>query len=169
MIHTALSKSWKQNPTKQQLCGHLPLIFQKIDLFNKIKDEFFQVEAASIVIYACTTWTLTRNSEKKSLEGNNTRIIHTALSKSWKQNPTKQQLCGHLPHIFQNIKARWARYAGNSWECNDEIIRDILPRTTTHEQQNLTFTGSLWTLDPSWGFTKSDGRYRRMAKESQGN
>ena len=45
----------------------------------------------SIVLYGCTTWTLTKRAEKE-LASNYARI----MNKSWRQYPTKEQLRGHL-------------------------------------------------------------------------
>ena len=46
-------------------------------------------------------------------------ILRTVLNNSWKQRPTKQQLCGHLPPISQVRRTRHSGIAGevrtNSW------------------------------------------------------
>ena len=41
----------------------------------------------SILLYGCTTWTLTEHIEK-NLDGNCTRMLQAILNKSWKQHPT---------------------------------------------------------------------------------
>ncbi len=41
----------------------------------------------SILLYGCTTWTLTKRLEKK-LDGNYTRMLRVILNKSWWQHPT---------------------------------------------------------------------------------
>ena len=51
----------------------------------------FQAVVMSILLYGCTTWTLTKWMEKK-LDGNYTRILRAILNKSWRQHPTKHQL-----------------------------------------------------------------------------
>ena len=56
----------------------------------------------SILLYGCTTWTLTKRMEKK-LEGNYTRMLRVILNKSGRQYPTKQQLGGNLPPITKTI------------------------------------------------------------------
>ena len=48
-------------------------IIWRSDLTNKIKRSFFQAAVVSILLYGCTTWTLTKRLEKK-LDGNYTRI-----------------------------------------------------------------------------------------------
>ena len=66
----------------------------------------------SILLYGCTTLTLTKQMEKK-LDGNYTRMRRAILNKSWRQNSTKQQLYGHRPPITKTIKVRRTRHAGH--------------------------------------------------------
>ena len=56
------------------------LIIWKSDLTDKIKRSFFQAAAVSILLYGCTTWTLTKRLEKK-LDGNYTRMLRAILNK----------------------------------------------------------------------------------------
>ena len=49
-------------------------IMWKSDLTDKIKRSFFQAAVVSILLYGCTTWTLTKRLEKK-LDGNYTRML----------------------------------------------------------------------------------------------
>ena len=49
-------------------------IIWKSDLTNKMKRSFFRAAVASILLYGCTTWTLTKRLEKK-LDGNYTRML----------------------------------------------------------------------------------------------
>ena len=64
------------------------LVIWKSDLTNKIKYSFFQAAVLSILLYGCTTWTLTKHIEKK-LDSNYTRMLQAILNKSWRQHPTK--------------------------------------------------------------------------------
>ena len=100
-------------------------IISKFDLSDEIKREFFQEVAVSRLLYACTSWTLKKRSEKK-LNGNYTRVLRAILNKSWKQHPTKKQIYGHLPPISQTIQKRRARYAGHCLRSKDYLICDIL-------------------------------------------
>ena len=77
----------------------------KSDLTDKMKRSFFQAAVASILLYGCTTWTLTKRLEKK-LDGNYTRMLWAILNKSWQQHPTRHQLYGHLPPITKTIQVR---------------------------------------------------------------
>ena len=74
-----------------------------------------------ILLYGCTTWTLTKRLEKK-LDGNYTRMLRAILNKSWRQHPTRRQLYDHLPPITKTIQVRWARHAGHCWRSKDELV-----------------------------------------------
>ena len=91
------------------------------------KTSFFQAAVASILLYGCTTWTLTKRLEKK-LDSNYTRMLRAILNKSW----TRHQLYGHLPPITKTIQVRRTRHAGHCWRSRDELISDILLWTPTH-------------------------------------
>ena len=86
-----------------------------------MKRSFFQAAVASILLYGCTTWTLTKRLEKK-LDGNYTRMLRAILNKSWRQHPTRHQLYDHLPPITKTIQVRRTRYAGHCWRSGDELI-----------------------------------------------
>ena len=58
------------------------------------KRSFFQTAVVSILLYGCTTWTLTKGMKKK-LDGNYTKMLRAILNKSWRQHPTRYQLYGH--------------------------------------------------------------------------
>ena len=116
-INTWLAKAWT-------VIDRLSVIW-KSDLINKIKRSFFQSAIVSILLYGCTTWTLTKRKEKK-LDGNYTRMLRAILNKSWRQHPTKQQLYGHLPPITKTLQVRRTRHAGHCWRSKDILISDIL-------------------------------------------
>ena len=96
-----------------------------------MKRSFFQAAVTSILLYGCTTWTLTKRLEKK-LDGNYTRMLRAILNKSWQQHPTRHQLYGHLPPITKTIQVRRTRHAGHCWRSRDELIRDVLLWIPTH-------------------------------------
>ena len=100
-------------------------IIWKSDLTDKMKRSFFQAAVASMLLYGCTTWTLTKRLEKK-LDGNYTRMLRAILNKSWRQHPTRHQLYGHLPPITKTIQVRRTRHAGHCWRSRDELISDVL-------------------------------------------
>ena len=122
-IDTRLTKTWTA-------INRLSIIW-KSDLTDKMKRSFFQAAVTSILLYGCTTWTLTKRQEKK-LDGNYTRMLRAILNKSWRQHPTRHQLYGHLPPITKTIQTRRTRHAGHCWRRRDELIRDVLLWTPTH-------------------------------------
>ena len=71
-------------------------IIWKSDLTDEMKRSFFQAALISILLYGCTTWTLTKR-QKKKLDGNYTRMLWAILNKSWRQHPTRHQLFAHQP------------------------------------------------------------------------
>ena len=89
-------------------------VIWKSDLTDKMKRSFFQAAVVSILLYGCTTWTLTKRMEKK-LDVNYTRMLRGILNRSWRQHPTKQQLYAHLPPIMKTIQVRRSRHAGHCW------------------------------------------------------
>ena len=96
-----------------------------------MKHSFFQAAVVSILLYGCTTWTLTKRLKKK-LHGNYTRMLWAILNKSWRQHPTRHQLYGHLPPITKTIQARRTRHVGHCWRSRDELIRDVLRWNPTY-------------------------------------
>ena len=122
-IDTRLTKAWTA-------INRLSIIW-KSDLTDKMKRSFFQAAVASILLYGCTTWTLTKRLEKK-LDGNYTRMLRAILNKTWRQYPTRHQLYGNLPPITKTIQVRRTRHAGHCWRSRDELISDVLRWTPTH-------------------------------------
>ena len=108
-------------------------IIWKSDLTDKMKRSFFQAAVVSILLYGCTTWTLTKRLEKK-LDGNYTRMLRAILNKSWCQHPTRHQLYGHLPPIMKTIQVRRTRHARLCWRSKNKLIRDVLLWTPTYGQ-----------------------------------
>ena len=124
-IDTQLAKAWTA-------IDSLSVILLS-DLTNKIKHSFFQAVVVSILLYGCTTWTLTKRMEKK-LDDNYTRTLRAILNKSWRQHSTKQRLYGHQPSITKTIKIRRTRHAGHCWRSMDEFRSDLLQWTPSHGQ-----------------------------------
>ena len=100
-------------------------------LTDKMKRSFYPAAVVSILLYGCTTWTLTKRLEKK-LDGNYKRTLRAILNKSWRQHPTKHQLCGHLPPTTKTIQVRRTRHAGPCWRSREELISDVLLWTPTY-------------------------------------
>ena len=111
------------------LKGFLGLIWRYFCVFvseYKMKRSFFQAAVVWILLYGCTTWTLTKRLEKK-LNGNYTRMLRVILNKSRRQHPTR-----HLPPITKTIQLRRTRYAGHCSKSRVELISDVLLWTPTY-------------------------------------
>ena len=124
-IDTRLTKAWTA-------IDRLSIIW-KSDLTDKMKCSFSQAAVVSILLYGCTTWTLTKRLKKK-LYGNYTRMLRAILNKSWRHHPTRHQLYGHLPPITKTIQVRRTRHAGHCWRSKDELISDVLLWTPAYGQ-----------------------------------
>ena len=124
-IETRLTKVWTA-------VNRLSIIW-KSDLIEKMKRSFFQAAVVSILLYGCTTWTLTKRLGKK-LDGNYTRMLRSQLNKSWWQHPTRHQLYGHWPPITKTIQFRRTRHAGHWWRNKEKLIIDVLLWTPTYGQ-----------------------------------
>ena len=134
-----------------------------------MKRSFFQVAVVSILLYGCTTWTLTKRMEEK-LDGNYTRMLRAILNKSWRQHPTKHQLYDYLPPITKTIKVRQTRHAGHYCRSRDELISDVLLRNPsygrekagrparTYIQQLCEDTGCSRTYQKRWTIGRSGER-----------
>ena len=152
-IDMRLTKTWTA-------INRLSIIW-KSDLTDKMKRSFFQAAVASILLYGCTTWTLTKRLEKK-LDGNYTRMLWAILNKYWRQHPTRHQLYGHLPPITKTIQVRRTRHAGHCWRSRDELISDVLlctphswpckSRTISTNIHSATMWGyRMLSRRPAWG------------------
>ena len=109
-IDTRLTKAWTA-------IDKLSVIW-KSDLTDKIKCCFFHAAVVSILLYGCTSWTLTKRLEKK-LDDNYIRMLRAILNKSWRQHPKKH------PQVIRS------RHAGHCWRSRDTLIRDVLLWTPT--------------------------------------
>ena len=124
-IDTRLTKAWTA-------IDRLSIIW-KSNLTDKMKCSFFQAAVVSILLYGCTTWTLTKRLEKK-LDGNYTRMLRAILNSSWQQHSTPRQMYSHLPPITKPLQARRTRHAGHYWRSKDEIVSDVLLWTPAYGQ-----------------------------------
>ena len=79
-INTWLAKEWNSIDRL--------LIIWKSDLSDRIKRNCFQEAVLSILLYGCTTYTLTKHIEKK-LDRNCIRMLWAIMNKAQKQHPTK--------------------------------------------------------------------------------
>ena len=78
---SSTEKDTDTQPTKAWTATDKLSIIWKSDLTDKMERSFFQAAVVSILLYGCTTWTLTKQLEKK-LDGNYTRMLRVILNKS---------------------------------------------------------------------------------------
>ena len=130
---SSTEKDIDTQPTKAWTAIDRLSIIWKSDQTDKRKRSFFQAAVVSILLYGCTTWTLTKRLEKKQ-DSNYTRMLRAILNKSWRQHPTRHQLYGHLPPIMKTIQVRRTRHTGLCWRSKDKLISDVLLWTPAYGQ-----------------------------------
>ena len=89
--------------------------------------------AVSVLLYRCTTWTLTKSMENK-FHRNYTRILQATLNMYCRQYSKKQKLYGHLPLITKAIQVRRTRLSGYCLISRDELIMGVFPWTPSHQR-----------------------------------
>ena len=116
----------------------------------------------SVLLYGCTTWTLTRHSKKK-LDGSNMWTLHTVLTKPWEQHPAKQLLYNHLPPISQTIQVR---YTGQIHKWYTLMASYSWSYQCWQTKKNLDSSALCkhWML--SRGLAKMDGERERKSRKS---
>ena len=85
----------------------------------------------SILLYGCSTWTLTKRMEKK-LNGIYTRMLRAILNYSCWQHPTNHQLYDHLQPIRKTIQVRRTRHAEPCWRSRVELTSYVVLWTPLH-------------------------------------
>ena len=140
-------------------------IVLKFNLSDEIKRDFFQAVVVATLLYGCTTWTLTKCTEKK-LDGKYSIIILCAvLNKPWKQHPMKSQLYGHLSLISQTIQVRRTR-DGEAMDGGREARKSMLSvwlekkQGQIHKPRSLMY---LWTCQ-CWHTSKN---LHQLCKETR--
>ena len=122
-IDTRLTKAWTA-------IDRLSIIW-KSDLTDKMKRSFFQAAVVSILLYGCTTWTLTKRLREK-LDGNYTRMLRSNIEQVLATTPHKTPTIRTLTPITKTIQVRRTRHAGHCWRSKDELISDVLQWTPTY-------------------------------------
>ena len=97
----------------------------------KLNAVFSQAAVVSILLYGCTTWTLTKCIGKK-VDENDARMLRAIWNKFWRQHPSKQHLYSHLPPITKTIKVKQTRHVEHCWWNKNKLISDILLWTPSH-------------------------------------
>ena len=90
-----------------------------------------QAAVVSILLFGCTTWTLTKRVEEKlddKLHKNAASNIEQVLEAAPNKAATVRPPTTHL----KNYPVRRTRHAGHCWRSKDELISDILLWTASH-------------------------------------
>ena len=107
----------------------------KSHLTDKMKRSFFQAALVSILLYGCTTWTLTKRQLHKNVASN----IEQALAAT-------PQLYGHTPPIKKTIQVRRTRHAGHCWRSKYELFSDVLLWTPAYGQAKAGWPARTYIL-----------------------
>ena len=139
-IDTQLTKAWTA-------IDRLSIIW-KSDQTDIMKRSFFQAAVVSILLYGCTSWTLTKRPEKM-LDGNYTRMLRSILNNSLRQLPTKHQLFGHIPPIAKTIQVRRTRHAGHCWKSREGQLEPSYRSSVRIRYVALKTCQRRWTIGRS--------------------
>ena len=93
----------------------------KFGLSDRIKLEFFQAIAVSVLLYNCTTLTLEKWLEK-NLNTNYTRMLCAVLNKSRKLYSTELVVSPFTSHLTNHPRNMSKTY----WRSKNKLISDIL-------------------------------------------
>ena len=111
-----LGKIWKSNPP------------------DDLKRNVFRAAVETVLLYGSVSWTLTIHLEKK-IDGASTRMLRTALNRSWKDHPINEELHGHIPLISKSLQQQRMRLAGHCWRSKEELAGDVLIWKPTQRHQ----------------------------------
>ena len=103
----------------------------KSNINRELKIRFFRATVETVLLYGCTTWTLTKALETK-LDGAYTRLLRAALNVKWQSHTTNLTLYGSLPKLTSTIRERRVRFCGHCWRSKDEIVHQLLLWEPTH-------------------------------------
>ena len=145
-IETRLTKVWTA-------INRLSIIW-KSDLTDKMKRSFFQTAVASILIYGCTTWTLTKQLEKK-LDGNYTRRLRESWTSPGGNTPqdtnctatcllSRKKTCRTLLEK-QGRTHKWCTLVDpHTWPCKSRM-------TSTNIHSATMWGYGMLSRRPAWG------------------
>ena len=98
---------------------------------KSIKIRLFTATVESVLLYGSETWTLTKRLTKM-VDGCYTRMLRMALSVSWKQRLTNEELYGRLPKVSSKITERRMKLAGHIHRHPELTANKLLFWEPTH-------------------------------------
>ena len=164
-INTWFAKAW-------MAIERLPVIW-KLDLTDKIKCSFFPAAVVSILLHGCTTWALTKRTEKSltAITLNTARNTEQALVETHHKAAAIRPPTTH----HKSMEVKRTRHSGLGWRSGDELIRDIFSWTPLHGRAKAgrparTYIQQLCADTViALKTSGSNGRSRRVATEDQGD
>ena len=96
-----------------------------------IKWKFFQAVIMLILLYRCTTWTLTKHMEKK-LMATTQECSEQYWARPGGSTPQSSSCTATYHQSWKIIQIRQTRHAGHWWRSKDELISDVLLWTPSH-------------------------------------
>ena len=114
-----------------------------------MKRSFFQAAVVSILLYGCTTRTLTKRLEKKP-DANYTRMLRAILNKSWRHHLTRHQLYGHLPSITKDFARPYVGVHRSTSLMSSSLLLQQCPAFLVRLTWIVFVMGGRWTY--SWCF-----------------
>ena len=97
----------------------------KSKMSDNLKISFFRATVEYVLVYGAITWILTSTFEKK-VDGSYTRMLRTALNKTWKQHLTNKELYGKIKKCTNSIREQRLRFVGHCWRSNNELTSELL-------------------------------------------
>ena len=85
----------------------------KSQLSRDIKLRLFRATTETILLYGCTSWSLTKQ-EEKAIDGTYTRMLRMVQNVHWSQHMTNRELYGSLSKVSDTIRARRLSLAGHT-------------------------------------------------------
>ena len=133
-IDTRLTKAWTA-------IDKLSVIW-KSDLTDKMKCSFFKAAVVSILLYGCTTWTLTKRLEK--LDSNYTRMLRVILNKSRRQRPTKSPTVRPPTSHHENYQSLTNQTCRTLLKKQERAHKWFSPMNKSRMTSSNLHTAALW-------------------------
>ena len=104
----------------------------KSNCSTALKRETFTALVESILLYGCTSWTLTK-SQQKNLDGTYTNMLCKVMNVTWKAKIRNEDLYGPLPKVSEKVRAQRLQHNGHCYRHRkEEVARDVLLWVPSH-------------------------------------
>ena len=103
----------------------------KSNLAKSTKLKLFRATVETILLYGCSTWTLTQREEKK-LDGTYTRMLRVVHNIGWDDKITNESLYGKLDKISHTMRTRRMKLAGHVFRDKSSPAHALITWVPTH-------------------------------------